>query len=334
MKNIAKISIIALAASVLATVSCSKWTEPKNLDFHRQTPEQLDPAAYEAYLSGIRDYKKSEHKLMFVTMKAYASHPSTQSMHIVAMPDSADVVCVTMVDEEINPVIAAEIDEVLKRKSTEVFLNVDYAPIHTAWGLLEDKRADEGRPAATDEEITAFFKAQTEAQLENCGKYGFHGIQVTFVGNRATHYAQVSQDAYIAAVMDYYKKNPSIKLMFRGSARNIESKEFLDVVSHIVIIAGEEKKLSSLVTRLGTAPTNRIIMEVTVPSVDNPVQIGRSAVEAAEWVIAESANEKFTPLGVAVSNAYDDYFNKTLEFWNIKKAMATMNPSQTEESEK
>lgn len=271
---------------------------------------------------------------MFVTMKAYASHPSTQSMHIVAMPDSADVVCVAMMDEEINPVIAAEIDEVLKRKSTEVFLNVDYAPIHTAWGLLEDKRADEGRPAATDEEITAFFKAQTEAQLENCGKYGFHGIQVSFVGNRATHYAQVSQDAYIAAVMDYYKKNSSIKLMFRGSARNIESKEFLDIVSHIVIIAGEEKKLSSLVTRLGTAPTNRIIMEVTVPSVDNPVQIGRSVVEAAEWVIAESANEKFTPLGVAVSNAYDDYFNKTLEFWNIKKAMAIMNPSQTEESEK
>lgn len=105
-------------------------------------------------------------------------------------------------------------------------------------------------------------------------------------------------------------------------------------MSHIVIIAGEEKKLSSLVTRLGTAPTNRIIMEVTVPSVDNPVQIGRSVVEAAEWVIAESANEKFTPLGVAVSNAYDDYFNKTLEFWNIKKAMAIMNPSQTEESEK
>lgn len=334
MKKIINISLVVLTTMLFVFTSCSEWTEPENLDFRHQTPEEIDPAAYEAYLSGIREYKKMEHKLMFVTMKGTADHPSSQNQHLMAMPDSADVVCVTMMDEEINPVIAAEIDEVFKRKSTEVFLNVDYAPIHTAWGLLEDKRADEGRPAATDEEITAFFKAQTEAQLENCGKYGFHGIQVTFVGNRATHYAQVSQDAYIAAVMDYYKKNSSIKLMFRGSARNIESKEFLDVVSHIVIIAGEEKKLSSLVTRLGTAPTNRIIMEVTVPSVDNPVQIGRSVVEAAEWVIAESANEKFTPLGVAVSNAYDDYFNKTLEFWNIKKAMAIMNPSQTEESEK
>lgn len=334
MKGFVKTSIIALAASSLVAVSCAKWTQPESLDFRRETPEQIDPAGYETCLGAIREYKKSEHRQMFVTMKAYPTHPSGQNQHLMAMPDSADFICVDMAGTEINAVVAEEIAEVRSRKGTEVLLNVDYAPIHTAWGLLEDQRADEGRPAATDEEITDFFRKETEAQLANCEKYGFHGLQVTFVGNRATHYAEVSQDAYIGAVMDFYRKHPDLRLVFRGSARNIVDKEFFAAVSHIVIIAGEEMKLSSLVTRLGAAPTDRIIMEVTVPSTDNPSQIGRSAAEAAEWVVTESGNEKFTPLGVAVSNAYDDYFNKTLAFWNIRKAMAVMNPAPAGEEQK
>lgn len=329
MKSSIKTILFIFAVSLLA-ISCDKWTQPQNLDFHRKTPQQLDPSGYAKYLEGIREYKKSEHKQMFVTMKAYSTHPSSQAQHIMAMPDSADFICVTM-EEEIYKSVAEEINEVRESKGTQVLLNVDYAPIYAEWSVLEDQRADEGRPAATDEEIVSFFKRKTQAQLVNCSKYGFHGLQVTYIGNRSTHFYQLSQDTYISTIMEFYKNTPELRLVFRGSARNIEDKEFLAAISHVVIIAGEEKKLNSLVARLGDAPTDRIIMEVTVPSVDNPEQAGRSAVEAAQWVIEEQGNEKFTPLGLAVSNANDDYFNKTSAFWNIRAAINTMNPSSSEE---
>lgn len=330
MKSIIKtiLSIFVVSSLVL---SCDKWTQPQNLDFHRKTPQQLDPSGYEKYLEGIREYKKSTHKQMFVTMKAYKTHPSSQNQHLMAMPDSADFICVTMDGDEIYKSVADEIKQVHESKGTEVLLNVDYAPIYSEWSVLEDQRADEGRPAATDEEIVSFFKSKTQAQLENCSKYGFHGLQVTYVGNRSTHFYQLSQDTYISTIMEYYKSTPELRLVFRGSARNIVDKEFLAAISHVVIIAGEEKKLNVLVTRLGDAPTDRIIMEVTVPSTDNPEQVGRSAIEAAQWVLDEQENEKFTPLGLAVSNAYDDYFNKNSAFWNIRTAINTMNHSISKE---
>ncbi len=75
MKKIINISLAVLTTMLFVFTSCSEWTEPENLDFRHQTPEKIDPAAYEAYLSGIREYKKTEHKLMFVTMKGTADHP-------------------------------------------------------------------------------------------------------------------------------------------------------------------------------------------------------------------------------------------------------------------
>lgn len=129
--------------NALRFASCSEWTEPENLDFRHQTPEEIDPAAYEAYLSTIREYKKTEHNLMFVTMKGSADHPSSQNQHLMAMPDSADFVVVD-IDDALNTAVVSEIPQLLQRKGTEALLFIDYARIHTAWGLLEDKRADEG----------------------------------------------------------------------------------------------------------------------------------------------------------------------------------------------
>ncbi len=328
MKSFMNISVGVLA-SAFALCSCSKWTEPQNLDFHRKTPEQLDPAAYGQQLSAVREYKKSAHKLMFATIQGTAEQPSRQNQHLMAMPDSLDFICVDMGDE-LHPSIASEIPEVREKKGTETLLCIDYAPISEAWGLLEDARSDAGQPAGTDEELVAFFREQTELQLARCNKYGFSGLQVSFIGNRATHYAELSQKTYIQAVKDFHEANPGLTIVFRGSARNVVDSEFLKEFSYIVVVAGEEKKLSSLVARLGDAPTDRIIMEVTVPSADNPVQVGRSAYEAAEWVVAESGNADFSPCGLGVSNACDDYFNKTAPFHNIRTAISKMNPAPAE----
>ena len=99
------------------------------------------------------------------------------------------------------------------------------------------------------------------------------------------------------------------------------------------MIAGEERKLSLLPGRIlgSTAPKDRVIMELTVPSADIPEQVGMSPVEAAAWFWTEIENTSFTTRGLCVENAHDDYFCKDMAFKNIRAAITVLNTKPTVE---
>ncbi|MCM1177569.1 MAG: glycoside hydrolase family 18 [Clostridium sp.] len=326
MKILNNISAIFASATLLTCVACADWTRPENMDFHHKTPEQENPQAYAAYLEGLRAYKQSEHNVMIVTMQGTADYPSSQSRHIMAMPDSADYVCVDM-ENGLHEIVASEISEVKTKKGTKVLLFIDYADIAAAWSTLEDERSDNGLAPGTDDELKAFYKEQTELQLANCNKYGFHGIMVSYIGNKVGSGA-IAQEAFMGAVKEFHKSNPGKELLFRGSARNIIDMDFMEEFSYTILIAGEEKKLTTLIVRfLGSvAPSDRVIMELTVPSSDVPEQVGASLKEGAKWVLDEAHNTGFTPRGLCVSNGQDDYYCKDIAFGNIRAAITIMNP--------
>jgi hypothetical protein len=306
--------------------SCSDWTKPEHLDFHRQTPEQADPEAYAQYLEALRAYKQSEHNVMIVGMKGTDQYPNSQSQHIMAMPDSADYVIVHM-GAALHEKIAAEIPEVLQKKGTQTLLYIDYAEIAAAWQALEDERSDKGQAPGSDEELTAFFTAQAETQLSRCNPYGFAGIVVSFQGTKTAGYAYNSQTAYMTAVKAFHEANPDKVMFFRGGARNAIDQEFLKEFKYLIIVAGEEKKLSVLPGRIlgSSAPKDRVIMELTVPSADVPEQVGETPVNAAAWLV-DTEHSGYTPKGLCVENAHDDYFHKDMAFKNVRAAITVMNP--------
>lgn len=326
MKIFNKISVSALLAVSALLSSCSDWTKPEKLDFYRQTPEQANPEQYAQYLASLRAYKQSEHNVMIVGMKGTADYPSSQSQHIMAMPDSADYVMVKM-GETLHERIVAEIPEVLEKKGTQTLLFIDYAEIATAWQALEDQRSDAGLAPGSDEELAAFFTEQTEAQLARCNPNGFAGIVVSFQGTKVAGYAYNSQNAYMTAVKAFHEANPDKVMFFRGGARNVIDQEFLKEFKYIIIVAGEEKKLSVLPGRIlgSTAPKDRVIIELTVPSADVPEQVGETPANAAKWLV-ESDHSGYTPMGLSVENAHDDYFNKDMAFLNVRTAISLMNP--------
>ncbi len=326
MKIFTKISVLALVAASAVFSSCSDWTMPENLDFRRQTPEQADPEAYAQYLESLRAYKQSEHNVMIVGMKGTDKYPNSQSQHIMAMPDSADYVVVHM-GETLHEKIVAEIPEALQKKGTQTLLYIDYAEIAAAWQALEDQRADNGQAPGTDEELTAFFKAQTEAQLARCNPNGFAGIVVSFQGTKIAGYAYNSQNAYMTTVKAFHESNPDKVMFFRGGARNVIDQEFLKEFKYTIIVTGEEKKLNVLPGRnLGsTAPKDRVIMELTVPSAEVPEQVGETPVNAATWLVTAD-HSGYTPKGLCVENAHDDYFQKDMAFKNVRAAITVMNP--------
>ena len=326
MKIFTKISVLALVVLSAVLSSCSDWTQPEKLDFYRPTPEQADPEAYAQYLEALRAYKQSEHNVMIVGMKGTADYPSSQSQHIMAMPDSADYVMVKM-GETLHEKIVAEIPEVLAKKGTQTLLFIDYAEIDAAWKALEDERSDAGLAPGTDEELVAFFTEKTEAQLARCNANGFGGIVVSFEGTKVAGYAYNSQNAYMTTVKAFHEANPDKLMFFRGGARNVIDQEFLKEFKYIIIVAGEEKKLSLLPGRIlgSTAPKDRVIMELTVPSADVPEQVGETPLNAAKWLV-ESDHSGYTPKGLSVENAHDDYFNKEMAFRNVRSAITLMNP--------
>lgn len=326
-------SLLAAASTVILLGSCAKWTQPENLNFRHSFVEQDNKEAYEAYLNKIREYKKSDHRLMFLTMNGISGRPASQSQHIMAMPDSADYICVK-VNGELNETIASEILQVREKKGTGCLLFVDYAPIHEAWGLLEDERSEKGLAPGTKEELIAFFKKQTEAQLSACNKYGFDGLMVTFLGKTSNEYAKNSHVAYMNAIKDFHKANSDKILVFRGTVRNVIDKEFLKEFKYLTVVAGEDPNLSVLVGRIfgREVAKDRVIMELSVPSADEPEQKGLSPIAAAKWLLTELENKDFKILGLGVSNASDDYFSKEGVFNNIRKAISIINPvTKTEE---
>ena len=326
------ISIMAFAAAAMLCCGCSDWTTPENLNFHPQTPEQKDPAAYAEYINAVKAFKETEHNVMIVTMKGTSQYPSSQSQHIMAMPDSADYVCVK-IEDKLHEVIAAEIPAVLEKKGTKSLVYVDYAVIAEAWTALEDERADKGEAPGTDEQLAAFFKEQADLQLARCNEYGFAGVMVSFQGTKVAGYAYNSQNAYMQAVKAFHEANPEKELVFRGAARNVIDQDFLQEFKYIIIVAGEERKLSLLPGRVlgSSAPKDRVIMELTVPSADVPEQLGMSPVEAAGWLWTEVENTSFTPRGLCVENGHDDYFCKDMAFRNIRAAITILNTPPTVE---
>jgi hypothetical protein len=131
----------------------------------------------------------------------------------------------------------------------------------------------------------------------------------------------------MTAVKAFHEANPDKVMFFRGGARNVIDQEFLKEFKYLIIVAGEEKKLSVLPGRIlgSSAPKDRVIMELTVPSADVPEQVGETPVNAAAWLV-DTEHSGYTPKGLCVENAHDDYFQKDMAFKNVRAAITVMNP--------
>lgn len=318
----------AFAASLLLMSSCSDWTTPEHLDYRQKGPQEENPQAYEEYLSGLRQFKQGEHPLMVVGMEAGEQNPFSQSQHLMAMPDSADFIVVVMTGETINSVAAAEIREVKEKKGTGSLLFIDYDIIQAAWNLLEDKRLEEGKPAGTAEEAESFFKKETSKQLSKCTEYGFSGLYISyFTAPKGDAVLEAAQKGYTGTITEYAQSRDLV-LIFRGSARNIHDTGLLDMCDYFSLVAEEEKKLSVLPGRyLGNNSPykDKIMVELTVPSSDAPEQAGASPAEGAVWLLENLNNKSFTPKGLCVLNAHDDYYCKDMAFKNVREAIAILN---------
>lgn len=331
MKN----ALIPVLAAALLSVGCDDWTESENMDFRRPTPEEQDPAAYQAYLASIRDYKRQEHKVMMMTVPGGSERPDLQNRHPKMMPDSVDVICMTDY-LDLHPTIAEEIALTYDTKGTQTVCVVDYASIQSAWDALEEQKAEAGEPAGTAEEFEAYCREQAESQLACCDRYGFHGIEISYLGRKATEMEKAGQTGFFESIDAWRASHADKTMIIRGYIQNLIDNSILADCDYIVILAGDitaPSELTRAITRkMGEGvPNDRFILEVTVPTTEDPTQVGATPQAAAEWAVTPEGDgvAEFIKAGLAVGNAQYDYFNTVRIYNSIRQAMSIMNPANT-----
>lgn len=328
----------AIVGLVMMSTACSDWTEMENKDYYRPFIEEENPAEYAKYLENLRAFKATEHKVMILTMESTANYPVTQAQLPMAMPDSADYICIKN-SSELHEVVVASIKDVRERKGTKVLASVDNAITDDAWVAYSNGKVDAGEPAPTVDERKAFYKENATAQLASYDKYGFDGVMVSYKGNNYTAENKASQEGFIEAVREWSDSHPEHLMLMRGSFKNVTDEELRARSKYFIIVLDGAGGTSNYTTLLDTwvSPLNedekdRNIFEIMVPEKAGEEQVGDSPLEAAKTILSdEVANyESYKTIGLCVSNADDDYFTSNESYANIRPAINLLNNGDTE----
>lgn len=333
--NTYKISALLIFAASLC--GCSKWTDPKSLDI---TPKPDAPCC--EYYQNLRNYKAGEHKIAVFGMDATAGVPTGRVQHLTAMPDSTDYIYLRSLGSGLHPSLADEITTVREQNGTKVLADVDFAAICDEWDELQNKKEDAGQPAGTEAEFTVLCRERLLSQLGYCSEYGLDGIMASF--NGAAEFALAGRACFVNTIMEWLGDNPSKTLFVRGILATLirntngntevyDVKSFLNRSEGLIYDCGTEYSASNIemaIDRIidrgnGNVPTDRFLIEVTVPTPADPAQIGMSTSAAASWVLEPYSN--FSKKGLCVSNAQDAYFYAASSYGSLREAINIMNRS-------
>lgn len=322
-----------LAAAAL-TVSCSEWTDPENKDFLPQM-SQSDPAT----LAALRDFKASEHPLMMMHIEGTQSAPNRQNQHPMSMPDSVDFLLVNQVDG-LHATIVDEVARVRAEKGTRTLGVVSYDAIREAWETLRDEALEAGAGEEyTDEHFAAYCQSETERQLACCVTYGLDGVVASYLGS----YDVTPATPFAQAVDAWAAQHPDKLLCLRGYpvfVARIEGQTLLARCDYLIILAEDAKATVAISRKVrdqlnnDMVPRDRVILEASVPALADggeEAQVGATVQTAAGWVMDPSTSNTVEcgKLGLCVSNAQEDYFNKPT-YRRIREALAILNPADGE----
>ena len=328
------------SSTALLFCGCSEWTRPEALSYDAQI------TLSEEYLTALRAFKQSEHKVVILGMDGTADTPTGSHQHPMNLPDSADYIYIRNLVGGLHSNIAAEIAEVYNTKGTKVLADVDYISIEDEWLEMQDAKEEAGETTGTEEEFMEFCTERTGEQLACMEEYGCHGIMISYTGAASFTWALSGRTAFFSAILDWYDSHSAAEMLVRGNLILIPNSSsggvslydwnnLVESCKYTIYPIDEETSASGLnnnITRIfryySSFPSDRLVLEATVPTVDDGTQVGMSPSEAASYVLTE--HESFTKVGLAIENTQDDYFNLSDSYINVRGAITILNTTATE----
>ena len=307
-----------LALSSLA--SCSDWTRPESVEIHAPTLEEQDPELYAQYLQNLREYKESDHKMVFGWFDNSASAPAGQSDRLAALPDSLDAV-VLMYPDQIDSWELDEMRDIRQDKGTRVLYTIDYATLLSDWeatlpsdgdasgdgssdgdsqggdGTAGDALSDEDSESADG--FLTWLGSRLDSLLPMCAEHGFDGITVWYDPVNTSHLPdaekalqEARQFAFESRIKSWLDSNPDKLFFLESNCPGLISETGLVENADYIVVHTESAEnmmeLEAIVrnTLINDVPSDRFItlVESTAPGDTRTGYIQDSSGENVEAV--------------------------------------------------
>ncbi|MCM1178569.1 MAG: glycoside hydrolase family 18 [Clostridium sp.] len=295
---------IILAFLTMASCSCSKWTEPRLVEYPNAHPWDTDPSAWAEYTASLRAYRTEAHRTIYVRFDNAPEAFSSEKYSLRCIADSVDIVSLTN-SRNISQNDIADLP-FLHEKGIKVLYQLDYASRSEE---LKDKSA---LNAALDEAVSTVERL------------GLDGWSFTGIYKRGDN---VSQEA-ASAIFDRLNaaKSDSQLLVFEGDPQFVAEKDRrkLDYVvlnTEGIQRTGSISLLASSAVTIGV-PANRLILaaEYGTVIIDDDDKETDAVGEMAKLL---SVNARYA--GLAVYNVSEDYYSPDGNYLVLRSAINLLN---------
>lgn len=325
---------MALAVfSMFALSACSDWTDTESLGLKEPDIADKNPELYAKYLQNLREYKKSDHKVVYAWFDNSVKTPVSRGQHISDAPDSLDVISM-MYPAELAEFEQADMKTV-REKGTKVVYTISFDKIKKEY----TEKVKEGTETGT---FDAYLSARMTIQIGYADS--FDGMIVEYKGTNPLYMsaeqkaeAKKYQDSFFNAISTWRNSNDKKLLTFQGFPENLIGQTILANCTHIILATDKvvDDAQLSVAARLAMiapgVPADRFIVAVSTVSLDaSDKQTGyygldRALSEAAYWTMESS--DDYTRAGVAIYNVQNDYYNAGNVYQYVRQAIHIMNPA-------
>jgi hypothetical protein len=330
---------------IMTMASCD--TDVKSVDINEPGVKNQDPTLYAQYLANIKAYKAKTHKVTLGWYDNSIKTYSNGSEHINALPDSLDYV-VLMYPDSLNDLDLQEIKEIKEQKGMKMLYSIDFAEFETAYEKAESQlKMDQTEGKRLDEKLPAFdtfVRDSVKTALSYCDKYSYDGVIFAFESMYKGHLsgadkAEVAakEDTFVNLAIEWHLSHTDKELMYEGTPENISDFVILDDADYIILpcrsLVSQENLYYFFQTQCAAnVPSSKFIVLCETASYDkNDEKTGYfldgslSIVSAAKAIA--STNYNVSAQGLGIYNIQRDFYNTSLRYINVRKAISLMNPT-------
>ncbi|NDV65867.1 glycoside hydrolase family 18 [Bacteroides sp. 224] len=332
---------IAWAAfSMLVLSACSDWTDVESLDLEEPNIKDQNRELYAKYLQNLREYKNSDHKLVYVWFDNSQKVTFNRSHHLTDLPDSIDVVSIihpdNLADWELQ-----EINQIRSEKAMKIIYSIDFDAFKAAYNTKLELATEE-EPVSKD--FIGFLTDSLEYSLSLVHKYNYDGICIGYAGKSRLHmrlnelkeYTE-NEVSFINIIQDWHKRNPQKLITYEGKPQNLIDPSLLDDCLSILVSGKEATNANELtyllsLTSVEGISTDRFGMVVCATDLNDPNKKigyfadGTLAMEGlTDWAIAPRGGIEVQAVGIY--NVSTDYYTSPLSYYYTRQLILSINPS-------
>ena len=349
MKSIFKMNIILFSIAILA--GCSDWTSPESIGIEKNSIQTSDPELYAEYCEALREYKTTDHKVVYTTYDNVSGEAANGSEKMSMLPDSLDFV--QMMNLEISETHLSEMKQLKEKLGTRFVMRFSvsecmatYEEYVAAAEEAEGEEGEESEEVVETVDFETFYADEFGKVTAKVAEYGLDGFTFAFVGKNYDGMTAEQQEEYAAAeaaalvpLKTWVAANPSKILFLEGDPQYLLDSEVVNVASYFILPTRSFRSVGELglsginAFTSGKLPENaKLLYAVETPSfVEEEYLVGQFVLGqqiplAAEWLAKDAA---FAKSGLAIWNVQRDYFNTDGKTYpNVRAAIKTMNPNE------